>query len=81
MAAAWPNFGGNPFGDHVNSITKYVVASQPVDTTQWNPTVVIPGATHIDDITKLKRSEGDDILIWGTAQLTDGLATAGLLDE
>ena len=33
MAQAWPTRGGNPFADHVNSITKYVVASQPVDTT------------------------------------------------
>ena len=32
MAQAWPTRGGNPFADHVNSITKYVVASQPVDT-------------------------------------------------
>jgi dihydrofolate reductase len=33
MAQAWPTRGGNPFADQVNSITKYVVASQPVDTT------------------------------------------------
>ena len=35
MAQAWPTRGGNPFADHVNSITKYVVASQPFDTTVW----------------------------------------------
>ena len=35
MAQAWPTRGGNPFADHVNSITKYVVASQPVDTAAW----------------------------------------------
>ena len=66
MAQAWPTRGGNPFADHVNSITKYVVASQPVDTTAWDPTVVIAGS---------------DLLIWGTGQLTDALAAAGLLDE
>jgi dihydrofolate reductase len=44
-------------------------------------TVVIPGATHINEITRLKETEGSDILIWGTGQLTDALATAGLLDE
>jgi dihydrofolate reductase len=76
MAQAWPNYGGNPFGDHVNSITKYVVASQPVDTTLWNPTVVIPGATLINEITRLKETEGNDILIWGTGQLTRRCRTA-----
>ncbi len=43
MAQAWPTRDGNPFADHVNSITKYVVASKPVDTTTWDPTVVIAG--------------------------------------
>jgi hypothetical protein len=37
MAQAWRTRGGNPFADHVYSITKYVVASQPVDTTAWDP--------------------------------------------
>jgi dihydrofolate reductase len=81
MAQAWPNYGGNPFGDHVNSMTKYVVASQPVDTTLWNPTVVIPGAALVNEIARLKETEGSDILIWGTGQLTDALVAAALLDE
>ncbi len=81
MAQAWPNYGGNPFGDHVNSITKYVVATQPVDTTLWNPTVIVPGAALIDTIKQLKDADGGDILIWGTGQLTDALAMAGLLAE
>ena len=45
MAQAWPSMGGNPYADHVNSMTKYVVASQPVDTSAWDPTVVIAGST------------------------------------
>ena len=44
MAQAWPNMGGNPYADHVNSMDKYVVASQPVDTSSWKPTTVIDGA-------------------------------------
>ena len=81
MAQAWPTRGGNPFADHVNSITKYVVASQPVDTTAWDPTVVIPGPDLVGEVTKLKDQDGGDIVIWGTGQLTDALAAAGLLDE
>ena len=81
MAQSWPAMGGNPFADHVNSITHYVVASQPVDTNAWDPTVVIPGSDLVDEVTRLKQSDGGDILVWGTGRLTDGLAQAGLLDE
>src|SRR6188472_4114297 len=81
MAQAWPTRGGDPFSDHVNAITKYVVASQPVDTTAWDPTVVIAGADLIDEVSRLKHAQGGDILTWGTGQLTDALAATGLLDE
>ncbi|GGU91038.1 pyrimidine reductase [Actinomadura cremea] len=81
MAQAWPNMGGNPYSDHVNAMTKYVVASQPVDAAAWNPTVVIPGDDLTAEITGLKERDGGDILIWGNGRLTDHLATAGLLDE
>lgn len=81
MAQSWPDMSGNPFADHINSITKYAVASQPVDTTTWAPTVIIAGPDLIDEVTRLKQAEGGDIIIWGTGQLTDALAAAGLLDE
>jgi dihydrofolate reductase len=81
MAEAWPNRSGDPFSDHVNKITKYVVASQPVDTAAWDPTVVIAGDDLLDEVRRLKESDGGDILTWGTGRLTDALATAGLLDE
>ena len=71
MAQAWPTRGGNPFADHVNSITKYVVASQPVDTAAWDPTVVIAGPDLLDEVGRLKQADGGDIIIWGTGQLTD----------
>ena len=81
MARAWLARGGDPFADHVNSITKYVVASQPVDTKAWDPTMVIAGPDLLDEVSRLKQSEGGDILTWGTGRLTDALAAAGLLDE
>jgi dihydrofolate reductase len=81
MAQAWPNISGNPYADHVNSVPKYVVASQPVDASAWNPTTVIPGDDLVAHVTKLKEQDGKDILIWGCGRLTDALAQAGLLDE
>src|SRR5690606_21343211 len=74
MAQAWPTRSGDPFSDHVNAITKHVVASQPVDTAAWPPTVVIPGPELLDEVERLKETEGGDIVIWGTGQLTDALA-------
>jgi len=81
MAQAWPARTGDPYADHVNAITKYVVASQPVDATAWDPTVVIAGPDLLDEVSRLKQAEGGDILTWGTGRLTDALAAAGLLDE
>ncbi|MEV5386318.1 dihydrofolate reductase family protein [Streptomyces sp. NPDC052721] len=81
MAQAWPTMGGNPYADHVNSIAKYVVASQPVDTDAWGPTTVIPGGDLVETASRLKRQDGANILIWGNGRLTDDLAAAGLLDE
>ncbi|WP_330230427.1 dihydrofolate reductase family protein [Nocardia sp. NBC_00508] len=81
MAQAWPSMGGNPYADHVNAVTKYVVASEPVDTTAWGPAEVIGGDELIATVTELKNRDGRDILIWGTGRLTDALSAAGLLDE
>jgi len=81
MAQAWPQMGGNPFADHVNAIAKYVVASEPVDTSGWDPTTVIDGDDLVAEVARLKERDGKDILIWGCGRLTDALAQAGLLDE
>ena len=43
--------------------------------------MVIAGPDLLDEVSQLKQIEGGDLLIWGTGQLTDGLAGAGLLDE
>jgi dihydrofolate reductase len=81
MAQAWPHMGGNPYADHINSIEKYVVASEPVATAGWGRTTVVPGADLLARVTQLKQTPGANILIWGNGRLTDDLAVAGLLDE
>ena len=43
--------------------------------------MVIAGPDLLDDVGRLKQAEGGDQIIWGTGQLTDALAAAGLLDE
>lgn len=81
MAQAWPQRSGDAFTDHVNTITKYVVASRPVDPNAWTPTTIIAGAHLLDDVRELRHAHGGNIIIWGAGQLTDALAAAGLLDE
>ncbi|GGS67924.1 pyrimidine reductase [Planobispora rosea] len=81
MAQAWPNMGGNPYADHVNSIAKYAVSSTLDKPADWNNSSIIPGDDLIAEVTRLKEQPGEDILIWGCGRLTDDLAKHGLLDE
>ncbi|WP_406314130.1 dihydrofolate reductase family protein [Streptosporangium sp. NBC_01639] len=81
MAEAWPGMGGNPYGDHVNSIAKYAVSATLDETANWNNSAIIPGGDLIAEVTRLKSQPGHDILTWGCGRLTDDLAKHGLLDE
>ncbi|MET8307836.1 dihydrofolate reductase family protein [Micromonospora sp. NPDC005173] len=81
MAEAWPNMGGNPYGDHVNSIAKYAVSATLDEPANWGNSTIIPGGDLISEVTKLKSQPGNDILTWGCGRLTDDLAKHGLLDE
>jgi dihydrofolate reductase len=81
MALAWPNMGGNPYADRVNTIPKYVVSSTLEKADGWNNSTVIHGDDLVTEVTKLKHQPGENILIWGCGQLTDALMQHGLLDE
>ena len=43
--------------------------------------MVIAGLNLLEDVSRLKQAAGGELVIWGTGQLTDALAAAGLLDE
>jgi dihydrofolate reductase len=81
MAQAWPDMGGNPYADHVNSISKYAVTSTLEKPADWANSRLIRGDELIPAVTALKSQPGRDILIWGCGRLTDDLAAHGLLDE
>jgi dihydrofolate reductase len=81
MAQAWPAMGGNPYGDHVNSIEKYAVSSTLTEPADWKNSNIIPGDKLHETVIDLKKQPGKDILIWGNGRLTDDLAAHGLLDE
>jgi len=77
----WPAQKGDKYGiaNHKNSMTKYVVTSKPLQA-QWNNSTIIK-KNVVEEITKLKRQPGKDILIEGSSALVESLAQTGLIDE
>jgi dihydrofolate reductase len=79
MSQAWPAMGDDPSNgsDIMNSIGKYVPTSTLTEPT-WNATFL--SGDVIDAVTKLKAGE-ENLLIYGSGQLTETLRAAGLIDE
>lgn len=75
FASYWPSHESHWPG--VNEVTKYVL-SNTVTKSDWNNCVFL---TSIQDIKKLKDSEGDDIKIWGSSKLVQLLLKHDLVDE
>jgi dihydrofolate reductase len=79
MSQAWPAAGNDPSsgGDVMNSIGKYVPTSTLIDPT-WNATFL--HGDVIDEVTKLKEG-AQNLLVYGSGQLSETLRAAGLVDE
>ena len=77
FAAAWPSRSGDPFSDKFNGMPKYV-ASSTLETADWNNTTII-GDDVADRVRALK--EDQNLLVWGSSSLVQGLMDAGLVDE
>ena len=81
FAAAWPDMGGDDFGQRMNGIHKYVVSSTLADSeATWGPTTVIRGDVAAE-VAALKSQPGGNLLVEGSAQLVHLLAQHGLVDE
>jgi dihydrofolate reductase len=78
FAGAWPTREGE-FADKFNSMPKYVVSSTLEDP-QWSNTTVLKGNV-IDEAAKLKQQIEGEILVHGSAQLTQALLEHDLVDE
>jgi dihydrofolate reductase len=79
FAAAWPAMPDAPGADHMNGVVKYVV-SRTLKDPGWNNTTVLSHAPA-DAIGRLKRQEGGDITVMGSATLVQWLLGEGLVDE
>jgi dihydrofolate reductase len=85
MASAWPNRGGDPFADTMNSIPKYVVSrtlSAEEASSAWNNTTLLGGGDAIEAIRSLRASGGDGgVQVMGSASLARQLVENDLVDE
>lgn len=80
FAGYWPEHA--QYWPGVNEVTKYVLTNtlQPSAPaiTGWQNVVVLNG---VEDIRKVKNSEGPDIKIWGSSELVRLLLKHDLVDE
>jgi len=79
FAAAWPTMPGTgEFGEKMNTMPKYVVSST-LEKVEWAGSKLIRG-NLLDEIRKLKREPGQDLLLSGSGQLFNALAQENLID-
>ncbi|MGH8826510.1 MAG: dihydrofolate reductase family protein, partial [Jiangellaceae bacterium] len=67
------------FADKFNTMPKYVVSSTLRDP-EWTNSTVLSGDV-VDEITNLKREQGGDIVVHGSARLVQSLIENDLVDE
>ena len=78
MAAYWSKATGET-AEFMNGIPK-VVFSKTLETARWNNTRLVEGSAE-EEVSRLKRENGKDLFIFGSAELTDSLTRQGLVDE
>ncbi|HEV8273545.1 MAG TPA: dihydrofolate reductase family protein [Chitinophagaceae bacterium] len=75
FASFWPTHAKMWPG--INDGTKYIL-SKTIKSSDWKNTVFLGS---LEDIKRLKNSEGSDIQVWGSSELTHLLLENGLVDE
>jgi dihydrofolate reductase len=79
FAAYWQNQGNNPIAKAFNKATKYV-ATRSLDRFDWENSRHI-GGDVVDEVRRLKASDGQALHIWGSSELLHTLIAAELVDE
>ena len=82
MAAAWPERGGDPFADWMNTVPKYVVSNTLTEADlTWTPTTIIRVDDLVAQVSALREQDGRDVSVMGSATLVRALLAADLVDE
>jgi dihydrofolate reductase len=74
----WPKQGPNPFTEHLNRVTKYVVSGTLTEPLPWQNSVLISGDAA-NEIAVLKRQRSLTVL--GSGALIRSLLPSGVIDE
>src|SRR6267143_62898 len=76
---SWPNMKGTgEFGEKMNTMTKYVVSST-LNKVDWPGSKLVKGDLA-EEIRRLKREPGHDLLLSGSARLFNALMKENLID-
>lgn len=75
----WPQHTDTPAGAYLEQVHKYVVSSSMTDPAWQNSTVL--SGDPVEDVRRLKDSDGDNITVTGSITLAHALLNAGLVDE
>jgi len=75
FASYWPQHAD--FWPGINEVTKYVL-SNTLESSDWQNSVFLKS---LEDIEKLKASDGSDIKVWGSSELVQLLLKHDLVDE
>ena len=78
FAGFWPNQTGGEFADPINQLPKYIV-SRSLQKAEWNNSHILRDVAG--DVAALKKSDGGDILVYGSATLVKALLHHDLIDE
>ncbi|OJV14899.1 MAG: riboflavin biosynthesis protein RibD [Dyadobacter sp. 50-39] len=78
FASYWPHHDENPIGKAFNKAKKYI-ATRTLEKLDWNNAYII--SEVVEEVGKLRASDGPDIHIWGSSNLLQTLISAGLVDE
>ena len=75
----WPHHTDEPAGAYLDQVQKYVASSSMTDP-QWRNSTVLSG-DPVEEVRRLKDSDGGDIMLTGSITLAHAVLTAGLIDE
>jgi dihydrofolate reductase len=78
FAGYWPSDAESAIGKPLNDATKYV-ASRSRPSLDWGPSVLIENAA--EGVEALKREDGPELQVHGSANLAQTLIRHGLVDE
>ena len=78
FAAAWPE-SEDEGADRMNNLRKYVV-STTLETLEWNNSHLIQGDI-LEGITQLKQQDGQNLLVYGSGELSQWLLEENLVDQ